>query len=218
MGILAQAPQIIVCCQSIGIFIAALDGFTQILKRVLGMVGSDGNTGERIPHREAVALPFGIVLLLDHVAKQFAGLGVAMGVRHRCPELLQCKQCIGMLRAQSTSDGGESLSSIFFTFCVAALPDQVFGKIGLTYQGAGMFRTDDANHGRERLSIQLFRFVDMPFLEEFIRQPRFGEQGPRVFGAISSQLNRQRLPVQFLGLGMMAFVREQGRKIEHVAG
>lgn len=106
---MAEALQTIVGHQAIGIFIPAIDGFTQILESVIGMVGGHCNTSERIPYREAFALPLGAVLLFDHVAEQVASLGIGMVVGHRGPELLQGTLCVRMLRSQSTKIGLESL-------------------------------------------------------------------------------------------------------------
>ena len=69
LGIPAKALKIIVGRQSIGIFIPALDGFMEILKRFIRMAGCDGHTGKRIPHRETVSLRLGTFLLFDKVAK-----------------------------------------------------------------------------------------------------------------------------------------------------
>src|SRR5580658_5702379 len=97
----AEILQIVVRHHAIGIFVTTIDGFLQVLEGVIGAVGRDCYTGKGVPHREWVSLSLRIVLFFDHVAKQLAGLSVAMGVGQCDPELLQCHQQIGMLRSQA---------------------------------------------------------------------------------------------------------------------
>jgi len=51
----AKVFQIVIGHQSIGILVPAMDGFLQILQRVVGAIGGLRYTGEVIPHRPRVS-------------------------------------------------------------------------------------------------------------------------------------------------------------------
>ena len=57
MGIGVEALKIVFGHETIGVFISTIDGFSQILKRVIGTVGSHRYAGKGIPRRERVSMP-----------------------------------------------------------------------------------------------------------------------------------------------------------------
>jgi len=56
LWIAAKVFQIFVSHQSIAIFVPAMDGFLQVVQRVVGAIGSRRHTGEVIPRRPRVSL------------------------------------------------------------------------------------------------------------------------------------------------------------------
>ncbi len=121
--------QIVVGQQVIGVFVPPIDSFLEILQSFIETVGRRRHAGVGIPYREGVPLPLGVAFLLDHVAKQLAGLGVALTLGKRCPEALEGIQGFGMLWPERAKPDFESLTSNLFCLRIASFPNQNFGKV-----------------------------------------------------------------------------------------